>query len=124
MMRIVWITAAELEDAPACRYSPNATTRYRMLMPALEITRLGHDVQTFSLYNGMEEAKTAAAHADVVVFTKLLADPGTARYDGAIGQYSELLRSIAAGGPSVIMDVNDHHFDNAGFRDFYVQCRP
>jgi hypothetical protein len=123
-VRIAWITTAELEGPPARLSSPNATTRYRMLMPAREIARLGHEVQTFSLHGHMDEATNAAGKADVVVFTKLLADPGTSRFDGAITQYSDLRRRIGPDGPRVIMDVNDDHFDSASFRDFYVQCKP
>jgi hypothetical protein len=66
----------------------------------------------------------ALGNADVVVFNKLLADFGTARFDGAIRQYSEVLASIGTRGAAVAMDVNDDHFDNAGFRDFYLRCRP
>jgi hypothetical protein len=123
-VRIVWITSARLDGAAVGTHSANATTRYRMLLPAGELVRLGHEVRTYGLYADAVEMSAALDRADVVVFNKLLADFGTARFDGAIRQYTQILGRIDQGRARVVMDVNDHHFDNPGFRDFYAGCRP
>jgi hypothetical protein len=123
-MRIVWITSARLDSAAAGMHSANATTRYRMLLPARELVRLGHEVNTFGLFAGTADLLAALGKADVVVFNKLLADFGTVRFDGAIRQYSEVLASMGSRRTVVAMDVNDDHFDHPAFRDFYLKCRP
>ena len=123
-MRIVWITTAHLYGSPAHLASPNATARYRILAPARELVRRGHEVDVFNARTSMQAAKQASERADVVVFSKLLADPLKGGFESAARLYDELRACIGSRGPRVVMDVNDDHLDDAAFRDFYARSRP
>jgi hypothetical protein len=72
----------------------------------------------------MARALKALDEAEVVVFTKILADAGGTGFDSAIRLYGELIRRIGPRGPRVVMDVNDHHFEHPGFRSFYLGSKP
>jgi len=51
-MRILFVTMAQVDAGPAGPTSQFASTRYRVLMPALELDRLGHQVQIATLPPG------------------------------------------------------------------------
>jgi hypothetical protein len=51
-MRILFVTMAQVEQGPAGPTSSFASTRYRVLMPAAQLDRLGHAVQIAALPPG------------------------------------------------------------------------
>lgn len=122
-MRIVWISNAVLLDRGGMIDSLNATARYRMLLPARELEKLGHRVDEFNPRSGMQFAARALQDADAVVFSKPLVDERGA-FDPALQAYGELLKRTAAAGRRAILDVNDDHFDVPAFRDFYAAQTP
>jgi hypothetical protein len=123
-VRVVWITTAQLDGSPARLNSPNATARYRILAPARELVRRGHEVEVFNARTSMQAARHAVGRADVVVFSKLLADPFKGSFESGAKLYDELRTSIGPRGPRMVMDVNDDHLDDAAFRDFYARSKP
>lgn len=122
-MRILWISLADLHQAGDHVDSINATARYRMLLPAQQLERLGHRVQMLNPRVSMQLATDALVRADTVVFSKLLSDPAGS-YEPAIRYYGELLRRIGPIRVRVVLDVNDDHFDVPAFREFYAAQTP
>jgi SAM-dependent methyltransferase len=98
-MRFLFATAAPLREGPAGPTSDLASARYRVLIPARQLARLGHQVQLCT--PGPQGYPPAAATADVdaLVISK--------SFDAA---NESLARSAKARGVRVITDFCDDHF--------------
>src|SRR5436190_3584187 len=70
-MKIVYVCYGALEQGPAGPTSKMASMRYRAIVPARELRRLGHDVRIVVAGEGAwSEAEVEALRCDVVVVSK------------------------------------------------------
>src|SRR5687768_8164761 len=90
-----------MRQTPAGTTSDLASARYRVLIPAQQLTRMGHQVQvaTKGPAGWSEEVKQAAC--DVLVVSKNLDPSG-----------DDLAATMKARGVRVVVDYCDDHFDN------------
>lgn len=98
MRRICWITFSTLEKRGDVFYSPFASTRYRVLIPARWLDARGYSQSIVSAEHP-DAALAAAKNADVVIFSKS-------------NQVSneEILAAARHAGAKVIVDSCDYKF--------------
>ena len=100
-LRILFATMWPMRQTPAGTTSDLASARYRALIPAQQLARMGHQVQvsTKGAAGWSDEVKQAAC--DVLVVSKSL-DPAT----------GELAAAMKARGTRIVVDFCDDHFDH------------
>lgn len=107
MKKICWVTFSTLESQGGAHYSPFASTRYRVLIPARWLSQRGYS-QTFVSAEQFEVAIEAVKQADIVVFSK------------SNQQSNEVLMEAAQeAGAKVWMDMCDYKLDSP-LRDHYL----
>ena len=107
MRRICWITFSTLEKRGDDFYSPFASTRYRVLIPARWLGAQGY-AQTIVSGDQPEAALAAAAEADIVIFSKSN-QPSN----------EDILAAAQRAGAKVIVDLCDDHFNKMAVGDHY-----
>ena len=103
-MRVLFATVAPLRQTPAGPTSDLASARYRVLIPAQQLARLGHQVQIASLGPVGWPREVKDAPCDVLVISKSFHAAN-----------EELARAMRSRGVKVIVDLCDDHFDSAEF---------
>jgi len=98
-MRILFVTMAAVEGGPAGPTSRIASTRYRVLMPAQQLDRLGHQVQIATLPPGPVPPGFLQVPCDVLVFSKSFRP-----------EHEPLIEAARARGAKVLADYCDDHF--------------
>ena len=98
MRRICWITFSTLEKRGDVFYSPFASTRYRVLIPARWLKARGYS-QTLVSADHPEAALTAVSNADVVIFSKSNRPSN-----------EDILGAAQRSGAKVILDLCDQKF--------------
>lgn len=99
-MRIAFVvTMAPLRPGPAGPTSDLASARYRALIPAQNLTRLGHAVQLITVPQGPPPPQLRELACDVLVLSKSN-NPGN----------EELLRILKARGVRIVVDFCDDRF--------------
>ncbi len=98
-MRILFSTAAALRQSPSGPTSDLASARYRVLIPAQQLARLGHAVQLVTLPQGEVPASILEAPYDALVVSKSF-NPANER----------LAEAAKARGATVVVDFCDDHF--------------
>lgn len=99
-MRIAFVTMAPLRQGPAGPTSDFASARYRVLIPAQSLARLGHAVQLITVPQGSSApAQLRDLACDALVLSKSY-NPGN----------EQLIRDLKARGVRVIADFCDDHF--------------
>lgn len=99
-MRILFVTSTPLLQGPAGPTSMLASIRYRVLMPAQELSRAGHAVQIASTPDsGWNDANSRQFEADHVVFSK--------SFNAA---NEELATRMRGKGARIWFDICDNHF--------------
>ena len=113
-MRIAWIVSAQfLQSTPGGLYSRIASYRYRMIIPAVELKKRGHQVIAIgvsSAAGGYEYAVQQLQHADVVVFGKM--------WDLAL--QARLLDAARKANIGAVVDVCDDYFAGNPAGKFYA----
>ena len=97
-MKILFATIA-IRQGPAGATSELASARYRVLIPAQQLARLGHHVQVASLQPGGWPPSVVEAPCDVLVISKSFHADNEA-----------LAQSMKGRGVRVIVDMCDDHF--------------
>lgn len=100
-LRILFAVMAPLRQTPGGPTSELASARYRVVIPAQQLVRLGHQVQAVSIPEGAMPASVRDAPVDVLVLSKSF---NTAN--------EELARAMKARGVKVVADYCDDHFDH------------
>ena len=100
-MRVLFATAAPLRQDGEGITSDLASARYRVLIPARQLARLGHQVQIAALGPGGWPAAVMQAACDALVISKSF-DPAN----------EALARAMKARGVRVVVDFCDDHFDH------------
>jgi len=98
-MKILFATLAPVTQGPAGATSELASARYRVLIPAQQLVRLGHQVQVASLPSGGWPRALVEAPCDVLVISKSFHADNEA-----------LAQSMKGRGVRVIVDISDDHF--------------
>jgi hypothetical protein len=99
-MKIVYACYAALEQGPAGPTSKMASMRYRAVLPARELRRLGHDVRIVVAGEGAwSDAEVEALRCDVLVISK--------SFNAAT---EELAAKLRERGARIVVDVCDYHF--------------
>jgi len=103
-LRILFATVAALRQAPGGPTSDLASARYRVLLPAQQLARLGHAVQVASLPPGGWPPAVLDAPCDVVVISKSFHAAN-----------ETLAESMKRRGVRVAVDFCDDYFEDAQF---------
>ena len=103
-MRILFATVAPLRQTPAGPTSDLASARYRVLIPAQQLARLGHQVQIASLGPGGWPQQVKDTPCDVLVISKSFHAAN-----------EDLARAVKARAVKVVVDLCDDHFESAEF---------
>ena len=109
-MRILFVTMAAVEGGPAGPTSRIASTRYRVLMPAQQLDRLGHQVQIATLPPGPVPAAFLQVACDVLVFSKSFRP-----------EHEPLIQAVRARGAKVVADYCDDHFGREDIGAWYTR---
>jgi SAM-dependent methyltransferase len=109
-MRILFVTMAPIAQGPAGPTSQLASTRYRVLMPALQLDRLGHQVQIASLPPGPVPPAFAQVPCDVLVFSKSFRP-----------EHASLVDAQRERGARIVADYCDDHFANPEIGEWYTR---
>ena len=100
-MRILFITMALLRQSPAGATSDIASARYRVLLPAEQLARLGHGMQVMSVPPGPVPKWVQDTACDVLVLSKSFN-----------AEIEPVVAAMRARGTRVIVDFCDDHFDS------------
>jgi SAM-dependent methyltransferase len=100
-MRVLFATVAPLRQTPAGPSSDLASARYRVLIPAQQLARLGHEVQLATIGRDGWPANVRDAQVDVLVVSKSFHAAN-----------EELARAMKARGVRVLVDLCDDHFEH------------
>jgi SAM-dependent methyltransferase len=103
-VRILFATVAPLHQTPSGPSSDLASARYRVLIPAQQLARLGHQVQLATITPAGWPREVMNAACDVLVISKSFHAAN-----------EDLARAVKARGVKVVVDVCDDHFDSAEF---------
>ncbi len=103
-MRILFATVAQLRQTPSGLTSDIASARYRVLIPAAQLARLGHQVQLATLNHADWPQQVKDAACDVLVISKSF---------HAVNE--GLARGMKARGVKVVVDLCDDHFEHPEF---------
>ena len=103
-MRFLFATVAPLRQTPAGPTSDLASARYRVLIPAQQLARLGHQVQIAILGPGGWPQEVKNAPCDALVISKSFHAAN-----------EELAKAMKARGVKVVVDLCDDHFESAEF---------
>ena len=108
-MKITWITFGKLATRNGMLWSPLASARYRVILPARELEAGGHHVKfiTVDADVGLDSVENDLS-ADAVIFSK------------TFHTINEKIAQIARSkGAKVIVDICDNHFESAKYGDHY-----
>jgi SAM-dependent methyltransferase len=103
-LRILFATFAPLRQGPGGPTSDLASARYRVLIPAQRLARLGHQVQIASLPKEGWPAEVRAAACDTLVISKSFDAPN-----------EQLAREMKARGVRIVVDFCDDYFADARY---------
>jgi SAM-dependent methyltransferase len=103
-LHILFATVAPLRQSPSGPTSDLASARYRVILPAQQLARLGHAVQMASLPPGGWPQPNLDAPCDVVVISKSFH-----------ADNERLAQHMKARGVRVAVDFCDDHFEDARF---------
>jgi len=109
-MRILFVSMAAVEQGPAGPTSQFASTRYRVLMPANQLDRLGHQVQIATLPPGPVPPAFMQLACDVVVFSKSFRP-----------EHEPLVEAMRARGTKVVADYCDDHFAHPEYGPWHLK---
>ena len=109
-MRILFVTMAPLEQGPAGPTSRFASARYRVLLPAQQLDRLGHQVGIATLPPGPVPADLMQSQWDVLVFSKSFRP-----------EHEPLADAMRGRGTKIVADYCDDHFGNRDFGEWYTR---
>lgn len=98
-MRIAFLTMGQLQQTAAGPTSQLASTRYRVLMPAQQLARLGHECKIYAV-SADGRAELDSAYAPEVVIISKSFHSGT----------EQLAKTLRARGVKIIADFCDDHF--------------
>jgi SAM-dependent methyltransferase len=98
-MNILFATVAPVKQGPAGPTSELASARYRVLIPAQQLARLGHAVQLASLPAGGWPRQVLEAPCEVLVISKSFHAAN-----------EELAKAMKARGVRIVVDMCDDHF--------------
>ena len=107
-MRILFATVAPLKQGPSGPTSDLASARYRVLLPAQQLARRGHQVQLASLPPGGWPAQVKSAECDVLVVSKSFHT-----------ENEELVAAMKSRGVKVAVDICDDHFARPDVGDHF-----
>ena len=103
-MRILYAMMSPLRQGPAGLTSDLASARYRVLIPAQQLARLGHEVQVASMPPGGWPRTFPEVQYDTLVVSKSFHESNEG-----------LARSLKARGTRIVVDFCDDHFDDPRF---------
>lgn len=109
-MRILFVTMAPISQGPAGPTSHLASARYRVLIPAQQLGRLGHAVQIASLPPGPVPAAFLQVPCDVMVLSKSF-----------FHEHESLVDAMQARGVKVVADYCDDHFLHPAYGAWYTK---
>jgi len=113
-MHIAWVVSAQyLESTAGGLYSKVASYRYRMIIPATELKKRGHQVAAIgasAAAGGYEYAVQQLQDLDVVVFGKMT---------DSLELQARLADAARDAGIRVVVDVCDDHFSNDAIGERY-----
>lgn len=120
-MKICWFTTSDVRNENGVLRSEGADARYRVLMPVQALNARGHEAAIRRLTTATSPAQLAAEIGEELVVVGKLVPPRPADF-GPLGSYVlKLIPELRARGKKVVVDINDHHFENgergAYFRD-------
>lgn len=111
-LRVHWVLD-ELTRAEDGRWnSVHASNRFRGLIPAEELLRLGHHVQVFPMGDWAQDATDTEAVPDVVVVGRLFVGPDAERRKRHGARVLRRIRKERMRGVPVVADVCDDHVQN------------
>lgn len=125
--RVVFITNAPLLEYPQGLFSPLASVRHEVIIPARVLGERGIGVHVVSLpqWPG-DQVRSIVQKADSIVFGKLLASadesPDTT-FRGNADSFRAVLAEVPAEKRSVFC-LSDDHFDASHFAQFYREVAP
>lgn len=112
-LRIVFAVMGPLQMGPGGPTSQLASARYRALVPAQQLARMGHSVRVASILEGGGPIALGDGPFDVLVLSKSFR-----------ASNEELARSVKARGVRVAVDFCDDHFDHPEHgRHFHALAR-
>jgi SAM-dependent methyltransferase len=109
-MRILFVTMASISQGPAGPTSSLASARYRVLIPAQQLGRLGHAVQIASLPPGPVPAGFLKVPCDAMVLSKSF-----------FPEHEALVAAMQSQGVKVIADYCDDHFEHPQHGGWYAK---
>ena len=98
-VRILFVTMTTIQQGPSGPTSAHASARYRVLIPAHQLLRLGHEVQIAAVAPGQLTQAVKDMACDVLIVSKSF-DP----------DHVDLVQAMRSRGAKVIVDFCDDHF--------------
>ncbi|MDH5545525.1 MAG: hypothetical protein OEZ43_08035 [Gammaproteobacteria bacterium] len=100
-MNIAWLSSGNISIVDGKPYSDLASARYRMTIPAMEMSTRGAQIELLNIdQNTTEHSFEQINHADVVIFGKTFNKVA-----------KSLLNRVKKAGVSVVFDLCDNHFE-------------
>ncbi len=99
-MNLHFICAGNVEMREGKPYSDLASARYRVLIPALELLKLGHEMQVFNTSAMGGQIPEEVLKCDVMIFSKSFTSVNTF-----------VAKEAKKRGARIVLDMCDNHFD-------------
>lgn len=108
-MKITWVTFGAVQQIGHQLYSPLASTRYRVILPSLALSKKGHVINLLSIHDqsNLDEIYPRL-NTDILVFSK-----------STTPKNERLLKYAQQKGIKVFFDVCDNHFENPTYATHY-----
>ena len=109
-MRILFVTMASVGQGPAGPTSMYASARYRVIIPALQLGRLGHTVQIATVAPGPLPPAFLQTPCEVLVLSK-----------SYLPEHEPLVSAMRARGVRIVADYCDDHFERPDIGPWFTQ---
>ena len=115
-MKILWLVHSISGDWDRGFSSPYASVRYRAIVPATQLRRMGHDVAFAALPTWQ---CPQADLPDTIVVSKQFGFEDPQRYGQLAERLRQQLQRAAAQGVRIVSDYCDDHFSRPGVQDHF-----
>jgi hypothetical protein len=110
-MQITWITAGGIVSDGGTYTATMPSARYRVLMPAQQLTARGHQVSVVTAGGTLDDAGWKLLRtSDIVIVSKIFDD-----------RVLELVKAARTAGAKIVVDLCDDHFDSPALGPVYDQ---
>ena len=118
-MQITWIAYNNVDTSRNQYFSPVASARYRLIIPARALEQMGYRIHLLQLATDDRfEAMAPQVKGDAIIFSKLMS-PDLVAFEKIAKLTLELAQAARTRHTKVIADISDDHFARPVYGEYY-----